>query len=89
MSKSQFGERIPTLSQLITLLPAILDARMEVRMNTVHGKRFVIFHENQIYREALEKASWDLNSAGIRIYHEAIEMFEQKVGLLTLHISPE
>ena len=81
MSKNEFGERAPTLSDLVCILPMILDARNEARvtLTTVHGKRLVIFHPNPLYREALEKASWELNAAVIRIYHEAFEKFDSKV----------
>ena len=73
--------KIPSLSKLVSILPAILDARAEARMNIAAGKRFTISHPNPYYNEALEKASWDLNAAGVSTYHEAIVMFDQKVNI--------
>ena len=71
MTRSEFGDRTPSLTELVCILPEILDARTESRLNTAHGKRFIIYHHNPEYNEALEKASWELNAAGIRKYHEA------------------
>ena len=87
MSKSEFGDRVPSLSDLVCILPQILDARTESRMNTAYGKRLVIYHENPEYREALEKASWELNAAAIRLYHEAFQMYDSKVRFY-IHILP-
>ena len=52
---------------------------MESRLTTAHWKRFIIYHQNPEYNEALERASWDLNTAGVRKYHEALLMHDSKV----------
>ena len=81
LSKTRFGNRTPSLSDLIRILPEILDKRNEERMSKVANKRHTIYHKNPIYREALETASWKINSAGMRIYHEAMEMCDSKVNI--------
>ena len=63
----------------MTILPEILDQRSEERMAKVLNKRHVIYHKNKIYRDALESASWEINNAGLRLFHEAMEMCDSKV----------
>ena len=67
------------MAELIQMLPEILDKRNEERMAKIANKRHVIYHQNKEYREALEAASWELNSAGMRTFHEALEMCDSKV----------
>ena len=38
----------------------------------------MIFHKNPKFGIALEKASWVLNAAGMRLFHEAIMMSDNK-----------
>ena len=78
LSKSEFGNKIPTLSELIMILPKILDHRNEERQKQIYSSRLVIFHKNPKFRIALEKASWVLNAAGMRLFHEAIMMSDNK-----------
>ena len=78
LSKSEFGNKIPTLSELIMILPKILDHRNEERQKQIYSSRLVIFHKNPKFRIALEKASWVLNAAGMRLFHEAITMSDNK-----------
>ena len=60
------------------ILPKILDHRNEERQKQIYSSRLVIFHKNPKFRIALEKASWVLNAAGMRLFHEAITMSDNK-----------
>ena len=84
MCKTEFGSRVPTLSELVSILPSILDARTEARMNTVNNKRLVIYHPRKEYREALESASWELNAAEMSNFHEAFEILDTKEKYMQL-----
>ena len=77
-SKSEFGNRTPTLTELIDILPRILDGRSENRQRNIFSKRLVIYHKDPKYRLALEAASWELNAGGMRVFHQAIEMCDTK-----------
>ena len=84
ISKSEFGNRTPTLTDLIDMLPRILDCRTENRQQNIFSKRLVIYHKDPRYRAALEAASWDLNAAGMRVFHTAIGMSENKEDSMKL-----
>ena len=77
-SKSEFGTTTPTLTDLINVLPKILDQRTENRQKNIFNKRLVIYHKEPRYRTALEKASWELNAAGMRVFNTAINMCDNK-----------
>ena len=68
------------MSELICILPEILDKRSEERMAKIVSKRLVIFHKNPQYKEALELASWELNHAGMKTFQEAMDMCDKKVS---------
>ena len=61
------------MTELIQILPEILDKRNEERISKIANKRHIIYHKNKEYREALELASWEIISAGMRSFHEALE----------------
>ena len=75
MSKSKFGNRTPTLIDLI---------RTENCQKNIFNKRLVIYHKDPRYRAALEAASWDLNAAGMRVFSTAINMCENKEDSMKL-----
>ena len=63
---------------MINVLPKILDQRTENRQKNIFNKRLVIYHKEPRYRTALEKASWELNAAGMRVFNTAINMCDNK-----------
>ena len=77
-SKCEFGTTTPTLTDLINVLPKILDQRTENRQKNIFNKRLVIYHKEPRYRTALEKASWELNAAGMRVFNTAINMCDNE-----------
>ena len=84
MTKTEFGNKTPTLADLIMILPKILDCRTENRQKNIFNKRLVIYHKDPRYRAALESASWDLNAAGMRVFSTAINMCENKEDSMKL-----
>ena len=84
IAKSEFGNRTPSLTELIDILPKILDCRSEDRQKNIFHKRLVIYHKDPKYRTALEAASWDLNAAGMRVFNDAIKMCEAKENSMQL-----
>ena len=68
LSKSEFGNKIPTLSELIIILPKI----QQIYSSRLAGDL------PQISKIVLEKASWILNVACMRLFHEAITMSDNK-----------
>ena len=84
ITKTEFGNRTPSISDLIMFLPRILDARSESRQKNIYSKRLVIYHENPLYRTALESASWVLNAAGLKAFNSAINMCDKKEGSMSL-----
>ena len=83
-SKCEFGNRTPTLTEIINILPKILDSRSESRQTVIFNRRLVIYHKDPKYRNALEAASWELNAAGLRVFHEAIKVCDAKESCMTI-----
>ena len=83
-SKCEFGNRTPTLTEIINILPKILDSRSESRQTVIFNRRLVIYHKDPKYRNALDAASWELNAAGLRVFHEAIKMCDAKESCMTV-----
>ena len=48
------------------------------------NKRLSIYHPDDVLREALFKASWELNPIGMSEYHKGILMFEKKKEFMTM-----
>ena len=84
ISKSEFGNRTPSLTELVSFLPKILDCRTENRQKNIFNRRLVIYHKDARYRSALEAASWDLNIAGMKVFSKAIDMCENKEDCMRL-----
>ena len=53
------------------------------------SRRLVIHHENAVFDKALDDASWVLNSAGMRLYHEAIALLWPTLGKMYVHLKME
>ena len=83
-TKVEFGYVTPTMEQLITILPKILDKRSEERETVIGTRRIVIHHPNPVYKSALEEASWVLNAAGMRNFYKGILMADKRQKLITL-----
>ena len=58
----EFGNKTPSLSEFVKVLPKILDKRSAERENITNHSRLV-FHDpnNKDVNDALELASWKLN----------------------------
>merc|ERR1712081_31848 len=64
-SKLEFGNRTPSLSELVKVLPHILDNRSTERV--MAGRRLVYrYLENKSIDEALEEGNWTLNAGGMK-----------------------
>ena len=48
------------------------------------SRRLVIHHKNAVFDKALDDASWVLNAAGMRLYHEAIVMADTRQDVCSL-----
>ena len=73
-SKVEFGNRVPSLSELIKVLPKILDKRSAERENISNNRRLVFrYPENVEVDKALELASWKLNEGGYRLYYQQLK----------------
>ena len=83
-TKVEFGNRIPTLSELCTVLPKLLDKRTAEREQNINLRRLVIHHPDPEFEKALQTASWKLNAAGMRRFHECLKMAEFKKPQMTL-----
>ena len=72
---------MPSLTELVKVLPKILDRRSAERENTSTHRRLV-FHdpENEDVDKALESASWKLNEGGYRLFYQ--EMKVNRSGLI-------
>ena len=72
--KVEFGRKCPSLEELILVLPKILDKRSSERELATINRRVIFHHKNPKLNEALERASWDLNAGGMKVYFEALKM---------------
>ena len=77
----EFGSRMPTLTELVRILPKILDRRLSEREDVSNHRR-LLFHdpENEHVDKALELASWELNEGGYRLFYQELKaaLFKQK-----------
>ena len=77
----EFGSRMPTLTELVRILPKILDRRLSEREDISNHRR-LLFHdpENKHVDKALELASWELNEGGYRLFYQELKaaLFKQK-----------
>ena len=76
--KSEFGNKIPSIEELISVLPKFFDKRSEERQKSIYETRLIIYHKNPVYRRALETASWDLNKGDMKLFLECLKMKESK-----------
>ena len=63
--KQQFGSRLPLLEEFIPLMLKALQVSFSHRKLMKEAKRPSYFHQDPAFREALEMASWHLNSLGM------------------------
>ena len=72
---------MPTLTELVRILPKILDRRLSEREDISNHRR-LLFHdpENKHVDKALELASWELNQGGYRLFYQELKaaLFKQK-----------
>ena len=57
---------------------------IKARLLTVQSKRIVIHHEKQHFKEALDQASYHLNSSGMHIFYDTLKLMENRSHLLKL-----
>ena len=73
-SSVEFGNRVPSLTELVKVLPKILDRRSAERENTSTHRRLVLHDpENEDVDKALESASWKLNEGGYRLFYQEMK----------------
>ena len=73
-SAVEFGTRIPSLSELVTVLPKVLDKRSNERENNSTNRRLIFrFPEDKLVDKALEDASWKLNEGGYRVFYQEMK----------------
>ena len=82
--KQQFGQRLPSLNEMIPSISRAIDKRFLIRRNLVGHKRLKYYHENATLREALEEASWILNPIGMKVFFDNIKLCEQRWDKLGL-----
>ena len=76
-SKVEFGHKTPSLSELVKVLPYILDRKSVERDNS--GRRLVFrFPDNKEIDRALEEASWFLNDGGMKRFFSELKSAECK-----------
>ena len=76
--KLEFGLRTPKLHELIPIIRKVLDKRCKLRLLQADTKRIQIHHENKSFKEALDIASYQLNSGGMAIFYKQLELMEAR-----------
>ena len=76
--RQTFGQRTPSLNEMIPHISAAIDRRFLIRRNLVGNKRLKYYHENPLLKEALEKASWVLNPTGMKLLFDNIKLCEKQ-----------
>ena len=84
-----FGKRKPSITEFLPHLVEILDDEQRRKNQHYQNKRLVIHHDNPRYKEALEKASWELNRVGLSEFHRIILWFEERKKFMTFHDGDE
>ena len=84
-SKVEFGNRVPSLSEFVKILPKILDKRSAEREH-IYNHRRLVFHDpnNREVDDALELASWNLNEGGYRLFYQELKAALFKKDHMTL-----
>ena len=67
--KTEFGQRKPTMAELICFLLKLIELRLISRVNKADSQRINIFDPNPIFHEALQLASWHLNARGLKLFY--------------------
>ena len=75
--KQTFGQRSPSLNEMIPCIGAMMDRRFLERKLLVGNKRIKYFHKVPIFQDALNEASWQLNPVGIKLLFECIKLAEK------------
>ena len=76
--KQAFGQRTPSLHEMIPYISMAIDKRFLLRKILVGNKRMRYFHEELEFQEALDQASWVLNPTGMKLLYNCIEWFEKR-----------
>ena len=82
--KSEFGRRKPTISQLIPAIMTIIESNFDIRDRLAGCKNLRIWHEKDIFRNALEEASYQINSMGLAVFHKQIILTEKREDKMKL-----
>jgi hypothetical protein len=82
--KVEFGQTTPHLGQLIPVIIKVLQDRNKQRLIRITNKRVKIHHDNPNFKEALDKASYVLNSAGITVFYDTLKLMEARSHLMEL-----
>ena len=84
MEKQTFGQRIPSLHEMIPHIGAAIDHRFLIRRNLVGNKRIKYYHKDPLLQEALDTASWILNPIGIKLFFENIKISEKRSDYMAI-----
>ena len=84
--KRLFPGRRPTMNELISVLPDLLDKRAIKRKRDVNVSTLVIHHPDPYINKGLSLASWKLNVAGMTSIKEQLKIFDAKEEDMKLEV---
>ena len=85
MERQTFGQRTPSLHEMIPHISAAIDHRFLIRRNLVGNKRIKYYHQDPVLQEALDTASWILNPLGIKLFFDNIKMSEKRLDCMFIN----
>lgn len=76
--KQEFGQRSPSLNEMIPAISRAIDRRFLLRSLTTAHKRIKYYNSDPRCQIALDKASWDLNPIGLQILNDNFKLCFKK-----------
>ena len=76
--KQQFGQRSPSLHEMIPKISKALDQRFLLRKRMTGNKRIKYFDPDPRFHTALEDASWCLNPLGMKILFDNFKLCQKR-----------
>jgi hypothetical protein len=82
--KQTFGQRSPSLHEMIPQISSAIDKRFLLRTFLVGNKRIKYYHSEPRFQTALDQASWSLNPTGMKLFFVNIKLCEKRQDKMSM-----